>query len=188
MVLRAMKKGLKNKSIVLGIGGGIAAYKCCELARLLTRAGADVRCVLTAAGSQFVTPLTLQTLTANPVHTDMWSLIQESQIGHISLADRADLVLVAPATADLIAKVAHGICDDLITTVICATKAPVLFAPSMNSNMWQNPITQANVAGLKKFGYRFMEPGIGELACGYEGKGRLPEPEEILDIVLKTIK
>ncbi|MBN1283154.1 MAG: bifunctional phosphopantothenoylcysteine decarboxylase/phosphopantothenate--cysteine ligase CoaBC [Proteobacteria bacterium] len=179
-----MKGSLKGKSIVFGIGGGIAAYKCCELARLLTKAGADVRCVLTSAGSQFVTPITLQTLTANPVHTDMWNLIQEKEIGHISLADRADLVLVAPATADLIAKVAHGICDDLLTTVICATKAPVLFAPSMNSNMWENPITQGNVAALKKHGYRFIEPAVGELACGYKGKGRLPEPSDILKVVV----
>jgi len=182
-----MKKGLKDKSIVLGIGGGIAAYKCCELARLLTKAGADVRCVLTSAGAQFVTPLTLQTLTTNPVHTDMWNLIQEKEISHISLADRADLVLVVPATADLIAKVTHGICDDLITTVICATKAPVLFAPSMNSNMWENPITQANVSSLKKHGYKFIEPAVGELACGYEGKGRLPEPEEIMKVVVKVV-
>ena len=183
-----MKKGLKDKSIVLGIGGGIAAYKCCELARLLTKSGADVHCVLTATGAQFVTPLTLQTLTANPVHTDMWNLIQEKEIGHISLADRASLVLVAPATADLIAKVAHGLCDDLLTTVICATRAPVLFAPSMNSNMWENPITQGNVASLKKHGYRFMEPAVGELACGYEGKGRLPEPEDILKVAVKVIR
>lgn len=188
MFLRAMKKDLKGKSVVLGIGGGIAAYKCCELARLLVKSGAEVHCVLTAAGAQFVTPLTLQTLTANPVHTDMWNLIQEKEIGHISLADRADLVLVAPATADLIAKIAHGICDDLLTTVICATKAPVLFAPSMNSNMWDNPITQGNVAGLKKLGYRFMEPGFGELACGYAGKGRLPEPDEILEKVIRLMK
>jgi len=178
---------LKDREVVLGIGGGIAAYKCCELARMLARRGASVHCVLTSAGTKFVTPLTLQTLTGNPVHTDMWNLIQEGEIGHVSLADRAQLVLVAPATADIIAKVAHGICDELLTTVICATKAPVIFAPSMNSNMWENPITQGNVASLKEHGYRFIEPAEGALACGYEGKGRLPEPAEILKYITSEI-
>ncbi len=182
-----MPHTLDQKTLVLGIGGGIAAYKCCELARLLAKSGADVHCVLTKAGAQFVTPLTLQTLTSNPVHTEMFSLVQEKEISHISLADQADLVLVAPATADLIAKVSHGICDELLTTVICATKAPVLFAPSMNSNMWENPITQENVDRLKKHGYKFIEPAEGELACGYEGKGRLPELEVILKEVVEVI-
>jgi phosphopantothenoylcysteine decarboxylase/phosphopantothenate--cysteine ligase len=179
---------LKDKSIVLGIGGGIAAYKCCELARLMAKAGADVHCVLTEAGAKFVTPLTLQTLTQNPVHTGMFDLIEEREIGHISLAEKADLVLVAPATADLIAKVSHGICDELLTTVICATKAPVVFAPSMNSNMWENAITQENVTRLKKHGYSFVEPETGELACGYEGKGRLPEPHAILEYITPLLK
>ena len=181
-----MPKTLENKTVVLGIGGGIAAYKCCEVARLLVKDKAGVHCVLTKAASQFVTPLTLQTLSGNPVHTEMFNLIQEKEIGHISLADRADAVLVAPATADIIAKVACGICDELLTTVICATKAPVVFTPSMNSNMWENPITQDNVARLKKFGYRIIEPAEGELACGYVGKGRLPEPAQIVEI-LKSI-
>jgi phosphopantothenoylcysteine decarboxylase/phosphopantothenate--cysteine ligase len=183
-----MIKVLKQKTIVLGIGGGIAAYKCCELARLLVKSDADVHCILTKAGAEFVTPLTLQTLTANPVHTEMFNLIQEKEISHISLADRADIVLVAPATADLIAKVAHGICDDLLTTVICATKAPVVFAPSMNENMWRNPITQENVEKLKKHGYEIIEPAVGDLACGYVGKGRLPEPEKILEDIVRLVK
>ncbi|MFH1829416.1 MAG: bifunctional phosphopantothenoylcysteine decarboxylase/phosphopantothenate--cysteine ligase CoaBC [Pseudomonadota bacterium] len=182
-----MPKMLEQKTVVLGIGGGIAAYKCCELARLFVKKGAHVHCVLTKAGAEFVTPLTLQTLTANPVHTEMFNLIQEKEIGHISLADRADLVLVAPATADLIAKAAHGICDDLLTTVICATKAAVVFAPSMNSNMWENPITQENVVKLKKHGYKIIEPAEGDLACGYEGKGRLPEPEIIMKAVIQYL-
>ena len=181
-------KDLKDRTVVLGIGGGIAAYKCCKLARMLSTAGASVHCVLTGAGAQFVTPLTLQTLTANPVHTEIFNLIQESEIGHISLADRADLVIVAPATADIIAKVAHGICDELLTTVICATKAQVLFAPSMNSNMWENKITQGNVAKLKENGYRFIEPAEGVLACGYEGKGRLPEPHIIVEKASNILK
>jgi len=179
---------MKGRSIILGIGGGIAAYKCCELARLMVKAGADVHCVLTKAGEQFVTPLTLQTLTQNPVHTEMFSLIQEKEIGHISLADKADMVLVAPATADIIARVAHGICDELLPTVICATKAPVIFAPSMNANMWENPITQENVGRLSKLGYKFIEPAEGELACGYEGKGRLPEPAAIIEYISPLLK
>lgn len=179
---------LKDRTIVLGIGGGIAAYKCCELARLMAKAEACVHCVLTEAGAKFVTPLTLQTLTQNPVHTGMFDLIQEKEIGHISLAEKADLVLVAPATADLIAKVSHGICDDLLTTVICATKAPVVFAPSMNSNMLENSITRENVERLRKHGYNFVEPAVGELACGYEGKGRLPEPHAILEYIAPLLK
>jgi phosphopantothenoylcysteine decarboxylase/phosphopantothenate--cysteine ligase len=178
---------LKQKNIILGIGGGIAAYKCCELVRLLIKAGADVHCVLTRAGERFVTPLTLQTLSKNPVYTDLFNLIQEREIGHIALADRADLVLVAPATADILAKVSHGLCDDMLTTLICATKAPVIFAPSMNATMWMNPITRENVERLTKFGYAFIEPGEGELACGYEGKGRLPEPMDIVKHIEKRL-
>lgn len=178
---------LKNKAIILGIGGGIAAYKTCEVTRLLVRGGANVHCVLTKAGAQFVTPLTLQTLSKNPVHMDMFSLIQEKEISHISLADRADLILVAPATADILAKVACGICDELLQTVICATRAPVVFAPSMNENMWKNRILQENVSKLKKFGYHIIEPAFGDLACGCEGTGRLPEPEVIVEKISKLI-
>lgn len=183
-----MKKGFKKKTIILGISGGIAAYKCCDLVRLLVKSGADVHVVLTKAAMHFVTPLTLQTLSKNPVHTEMFSLIEEGEIGHISLADRADMVVVAPATADIIAKVACGICDELLLTVICATKAPVVFAPSMNSNMWANPITQENIKRLKGLGYRFIEPATGDLACGYEGKGRLPEPEQIIKSLERFLK
>jgi phosphopantothenoylcysteine decarboxylase / phosphopantothenate---cysteine ligase len=182
-----MTASFHGQSIVLGIGGGIAAYKCCELARSLTKSGADVHCILTNAGSQFVTALTLQTLTGNPVLTDMFCLIQEKEIGHISLADRASAVVVAPATADLIAKVACGICDDLLTTVICATRAPVVFAPSMNVHMWENPIVQENCARLKKHGHRIIEPATGDLACGYEGKGRLPEVEDIVKTIVSAV-
>ncbi|MFH0799218.1 MAG: flavoprotein [Pseudomonadota bacterium] len=182
-----MAKQFAGKTLVLGIGGGIAAYKCCELARLIVKDGADLRCVLTRAGAQFVTPLTLQTISANPVYTDMFSLIQEREIGHISLADAADLILVAPATADLIAKVACGICDELLTAVICATQAPVVFAPSMNANMWKNPIVQENVERLVKHGYRIIEPTEGDLACGYKGKGRLPEPADIIAQITKIL-
>ena len=183
-----MKKSSGKRTIVFGITGGIAAYKCCDVVRGLVKRGADVHVVLTKAGAQFVTPLTLQALSQNPVHTDMFSLIQEAEIGHISLADRADLILVAPASADIIAKIACGICDELLQTVICATKAPVVFAPSMNVHMWENPITQENIRKLKKLGYHFIEPASGDLACGYHGKGRLPEPEEIMKHIEKILK
>ncbi len=180
---------MNNKTVVLGIGGGIAAYKCCEIVRLLVKDGADVHVILTKAGAEFVTPLTLQTLSQHPVHTEMFNLTQEMEVGHVALADRADVVLVAPATADLIAKAACGICDDLLTTVLCATKKPVVLAPSMNVNMWENPITQENCARLKKLrGWHVIEPDTGELACGYAGKGRLPDPQKIVEILTSIIK
>lgn len=183
-----MKKPFEKKTVIFGITGGIAAYKCCDVVRGLVKAGADVHVVLTKAGAQFVTPLTLQALSQNPVHTDMFNLIQEGEIGHISLADKADVVLVAPASADLIAKVACGICDELLQTVICATKAPVIFAPSMNVHMWENPITQENIKKLKNLRYHFIEPATGDLACGYQGKGRLPEPADIIKSIEKILK
>ncbi len=181
-------KPFEKKIVIFGITGGIAAYKCCDLVRSLVKAGADVHVILTKAGAQFVTPLTLQALSQNPVHTDMFSLIQEGEIGHISLADKANLVLVAPASADFIAKVACGICDELLQTVVCATKAPVVFAPSMNVHMWENPITKENVKKLKKLGYHFIEPAMGDLACGYQGKGRLPEPADIMKVLERILK
>lgn len=179
---------LKGKTIVLGVTGGIAAYKACELTRRLAEAGVEVHVMMTRAAREFVTPLTFQTLSGHPVHTDLFSLTQEQEIGHISIADRADLIVIAPATADLLAKVAHGICDDLLTTVICATQAPVLFAPSMNVHMWENPITQENVEKLRKHGYLLLEPDAGYLACGYTGKGRLPEPEAMIREIEKALK
>src|SRR3989338_7222764 len=129
---------LSGKRIVLGIGGGIAAYKCCDLVRALAAQGGEVHVILTASAKHFVTPLTLQTLSGHPVHTELFDLTRESTIGHIELADRADAVVVAPATANLLARANAGICDDLLTTVICATRAPVLFCPAMNCNMWSN--------------------------------------------------
>lgn len=171
---------LRDKKIVLGVCGGIAAYKAAELARLYVKAGAEVFVIMTEAARQFVTPLTFQTLSGNPVHGELFDLLQEQEIGHISLADRADLVVVAPATANLVGKVASGIADDLLTTTLMATKAPVLFAPAMNTNMFENPIYQHNQGKLQKLGYHFLEPATGLLACGWEGKGKLPDPEVIL--------
>lgn len=175
-------------TILLGISGGIAAYKCGELTRRLVADGLDVHVILTKAAEQFVTPLTLQTLSGNPVHRDLFSLTDEQQINHIALATRAALVLVAPATAHLLARVAHGLCDDLLTTVICATHAPVLFAPAMNTNMWDNSITQANVAQLRAHGYQIIPPASGDLACGTCGEGRLPEPETLCTVVHEQLR
>lgn len=180
-----MTESLKNKMIVVGVGGGIAAYKSCELVRLLVREGAEVHGVMTASACEFITPLTFQTLSKNPVHTELFALNTEEKIDHIALADRANLMVIAPATADLIARAAHGLANDLLTNILLATKAPVLFCPSMNVNMWEHPATQYNIGRLREFGYKILEPAEGELACGWEGKGRLAEAEEILQQIKK---
>jgi phosphopantothenoylcysteine decarboxylase / phosphopantothenate---cysteine ligase len=178
---------LRGKVIVLGVTGGIAAYKAVELLRLLTKSGAVVHVVMTRSATEFVTPLTFQTLSGEPVHLDLFNLISEQQIGHISLADRADLFLIAPATANFIGKVACGICDDLLTTTVMATKAPVLIAPAMNVNMYQNPIYRENEARLKGHGYLFVPPACGMLACGWEGEGKLQDPEVILEEAIAAL-
>ncbi|PLY02686.1 MAG: bifunctional phosphopantothenoylcysteine decarboxylase/phosphopantothenate--cysteine ligase CoaBC [Desulfuromonas sp.] len=178
---------LSGKTIVLGVTGGIAAYKSVELLRLLTKSGAAVHVIMTRSAAEFVGPLTFQTLSGNPVHTELFDLYQESEIGHISLADRADLVLVAPATANIIGKVANGIADDLLTTTIMATRSPVLFAPAMNVNMWENPLYRENQQKLEKYGYLFVEPDSGFLACGWDGKGKLPDPQLLFDRAAATL-
>ncbi|MEK7842528.1 MAG: bifunctional phosphopantothenoylcysteine decarboxylase/phosphopantothenate--cysteine ligase CoaBC [Deltaproteobacteria bacterium] len=172
---------LNNKKIVLGITGGIAAYKALEVARIFIKNGALVWPVMTKAAANFITPLSLQTIAGNPVSQDMFDLTHESRISHIDLAEKADIVVIVPATANIIGKVASGIADDLLTTVIMATKAPVLFAPAMNSNMYENKIVQHNIEKLRKLGCCFIGPEDGELACGYEGKGRLAPVEDIID-------
>jgi len=172
---------LMNKKIILGVCGGIAAYKAIELLRLLTKAGADVHVIMTRAAQEFVAPLTFQTLSSNPVHIELFNLIAEREIGHISLADRADLFIVAPATANVIGKIAAGIADDMLTTTIMATKAPVLFAPAMNVNMFTNPIYQENEQKLRRLGYLFEAPVSGSLACGWEGEGKLASPETLFE-------
>lgn len=175
-----MVRKLDGKTIVVGLSGGIACYKSAELIRLLGAAGARVRVVMTRNAMEFITPLTLQTLSGAPVATSTFDLTQESTIGHIGLADTADAVVVAPATANIIGKIAAGIGDDLLTTVLLATRAPVLIAPSMNVHMYENPVVQANLAALRQQGLRIVEPGSGPLACGYEGPGRLAEPPIIV--------
>lgn len=175
---------LTGKTIVLGVTGGIAVYKAVELLRLMTKAGATVHVVMTKSATEFVTPLTFQTLSGNPVHTELFNLISEQEIGHISLADRADLFVIAPATANFIGKVACGLADDLLSTTVMATKAPVLFSPAMNVNMYQNPIYRENEARLRRHGYLFVPAVKGMLACGWEGEGKLPAPEAIFDEVV----
>ncbi len=173
--------GLKDKTVVLGVSGGIAAYKSAELIRLLAGRGARVRVMMTRNAAEFITPLTLQTLSANPVATDTFSLTQESEIGHIRLADSADAIVIAPASADLIAKAAAGIADDLVTTVLLAARCPIAFAPAMNVHMYEHPTVVENLARLRSRGATIVEPDEGELACGYEGKGRLPDPAAIVE-------
>ena len=174
---------LKGKKIILGVTGGIAAYKAAELVRELVRSGAEVFVVMTHSAQAFITPLTFQTLSGNKVTTELFSLIEESEIGHIALADRAELLVIAPATANIIGKIAGGIADDMLTTIVMATKAPVLLAPAMNVHMWENPICQENIQKLRGRGFHFIDPEAGELACGYEGKGRLAEIPAIVEEV-----
>jgi len=169
-----------GKRILLIISGGIAAYKALELVRLLRKDGIAVRAVLTEAAQQFVTPLSLGTLTEDNVYTDLFDLKDEREIGHIQLSRQADLVVVAPATANILAKMASGIADDLATTLLLATDKPVLAAPAMNVRMWLHPATQRNIAQLRADGVTIMEPDDGDMACGEYGPGRLPEPQAIL--------
>ncbi|HEY0111612.1 MAG TPA: bifunctional phosphopantothenoylcysteine decarboxylase/phosphopantothenate--cysteine ligase CoaBC [Allosphingosinicella sp.] len=179
---------MNGKSTLLIVGGGIAAYKACELIRLIRKAGGSVRCVLTKSGAQFVTPMTLAALSEQPVHTSLWDLKDEVEMGHIQLSRQADLVVVCPATADLLAKMAAGIADDLATTLLLATDKKVLAVPAMNVRMWQHEATKRNVARLRADGVRVIEPDEGEMACGEYGPGRLPEPEAILAVIRRELR
>lgn len=170
-------------NIVLGITGSIAACKAADIASQLTKAGHTVTCVLTKAAAEFVTPLTLATLSRRPVVTDLFAEKEGWQPGHIQLADDANLLLIAPATANVLAALAHGFANDALTAIALATRAPILIAPAMNGKMWQHPATQRNVETLKGWGAKFVEPAEGLLACGYEGVGRLAPVEEIVAAV-----
>jgi len=172
---------LRNKEIIVGITGGIAAYKTAELVRELTKRGANVHVVMTKNAMEFVTPLTFQTLSGNPVVHEMFELFAGSKIGHIALSDIADQMVIVPATANIIGKIANGIADDFLTTMVMATTVPILFVPSMNTKMWGSPMVEANIVKLKDAGYEFMEPSSGDLACGTSGKGRMPPVEEVLE-------
>ncbi|WP_025692576.1 bifunctional phosphopantothenoylcysteine decarboxylase/phosphopantothenate--cysteine ligase CoaBC [Paenibacillus zanthoxyli] len=174
---------LKGKTILLGITGGIAAYKAAALCSKLVQKGAEVHVVMTASAKQFITELTLQSLSKQRVYSDTFQERDPSSISHIDLADSADLVLVAPATANIIAKMAHGIADDMLSTVLLAATGPVMVAPAMNVHMYQHPAVQNNLDILAKRGIQFIEPGEGLLACGYVGKGRMEEPETIVSCV-----
>jgi phosphopantothenoylcysteine decarboxylase/phosphopantothenate--cysteine ligase len=170
---------MEQRRILVAVTGGIAAYKSPELVRALRRSGHAVRCVTTREATGFVSPMVLQTLTGQPVRTDLFDPSQEGEIDHIALADWAELVIVAPATANTLAKLAAGLADDMVSAVILATRAPLLVAPAMNVNMWQHPATQQNLATLRERGVRVVGPEAGELACGWEGEGRMSEPPAI---------
>ncbi|MXW44186.1 MAG: bifunctional phosphopantothenoylcysteine decarboxylase/phosphopantothenate--cysteine ligase CoaBC [Candidatus Dadabacteria bacterium] len=177
----------QGKNVVVGITGGISAYKSCELVRSLVRDGAEVRCVMTANAERFITPLTLQTLSGNKVASNFFDLTSESEIGHIKIADEGDVVVVAPASASFIGKIASGIADSLLATVILATRAPVIICPAMNSNMYSNSIVQENMEKLRRHGFTIVEPEEGDLACGWTGRGRLAETDAIALEVQKAI-
>lgn len=174
----------KEKNIVLGVTASIAIYKACELVRALKKAGYSLSVVETKEAAEWINPVIFESLSQNRVYSNMFDSSQEWDIGHIALSDKADLVLIAPATANIIAKIACGICDDLLTCIVSATKAPVLIAPAMNENMYQHKITQANIKKLQGLGYKFIGPRSGELACGKTGMGCLAEVGDII----KTVK
>lgn len=177
---------LKEKTILLGVTGGIAAYKSASLASRLVKAGAEVRVIMTEHATNFINPITFETLTGHKCITDTFDRNFEFQVEHVSLAKKADVIMVAPATANVIAKLAHGLADDMLTTTILASHAPKLIAPTMNTGMYENPVTQDNLALLKKYGMEVIEPAAGHLACGDEGKGKMPEPEILYEHILRS--
>jgi len=179
---------LTDKTIVLGVTGSIAAYKAADIASKLTQAGAKVEVIMTDSATKFVTPLTFSSLTGRPVVTSMWDPASEFSIEHVALAEAADIVVVAPATANIIAKMAVGIADDMLSATVLATEAPIVIAPAMNVNMFQNSITQDNLAKLKKRGFIIIDPAHGRLASGKVGLGRLTDVEKIIETVKLTLE
>ncbi|MCP2671514.1 hypothetical protein NHF40_11315 [Maricaulaceae bacterium EIL42A08] len=179
---------MADHRILLIIGGGVAAFKSLELIRTLKKRGVASRCILTEAGKQFVTPMSVAALSGDKVYDDLFSLTDESEMGHIELSRSAELVVVCPATANLMAKAAHGLADDLASTTLLATDKAVLMAPAMNVRMWEYPATKANVETLRSYGHTIMEPDEGEMACGEFGPGRLPEPDRIADAIQAALK
>ena len=178
---------LNGREIIVAVCGGIAAYKVADVVSKLVQLGAGVTVCMTREAQKFVTPLTFQALSARPVRVDTFDLVDSSDPQHIALTERADLMLVAPATSNIIAKVAHGLCDDLVSLMICAAACPVVFAPAMNNRMWDHPIAQENVAKLSGLGYRFIGPEAGWLACRNVGAGRLSEPQTLVDEVVHLL-
>ena len=175
---------LQGKTIVLGVTGGIAAYKAASLASALVKQHADVQVLMTGNATKFITPLTFEQLTGNKALVDTFDRNFQNSVEHIAVADRADFVLIAPATANVIAKLAHGLADDMLTTTVLACDCPKAIAPAMNTKMYENPVTQDNLAALRRYGWEVVEPTSGRLACGAVGKGKLPEPETLLETVL----
>jgi len=178
---------IKGKKVLLGVTGSIAAFKAAALTSQLVKEAAQVKVVMTKEAAYFITPLTFQALSGNRVYQEMFGETEDWEIDHVSLSDWPDIVLVCPATANIISKVAAGLADDLLSAVILATRKKVIFVPAMNSGMWQNPILQRNVSGLKRLGYRFIGPVKGRLACGKEGEGRMVEVEEVMRLLRKTL-
>lgn len=178
---------LKGREIIVGVCGGIAAYKVAEVVSRLVQRGAGVTVLMTPEAQKFVTPLTFEALSGRPVRSDPFSLVESSDPQHISLTERADLMLVAPATANLLAKVACGLCDDLVSLSVAAAACPVVFAPAMNNRMWEHPVARRNVASLRKLGYRFLGPESGWLACRNVGVGRMADPIEIADELTRML-
>ena len=178
---------LQNKTVLLGISGSIAAYKAAELASKLTQAGAAVDVVMTEAATRFITSLTFSSITHRPVASDMFATPTEFEVEHIALAERADVVVIAPATANIMAKLAAGIADDLLTCTVLATRAPIILAPAMNVNMWEKQITQDNIARLRSRGFNIVDPGYGAMACGAVGVGRLADTEQILAVIRQVL-
>lgn len=178
---------MQGKTVGVGVTGGIAAYKVADLVSRLTKEGHDVHVIMTRAASQFITPLTMKTLSGNPVLIDMFDENSPWKVQHIGIAEQAEVLVIAPATANIIGKMACGIADDLLSTVVLATRAPVLVVPSMNTNMYENPIVQENINRLRKHGFIVMEPEAGELACGVSGRGRLPNPDSIYEKIMEIL-
>src|SRR5215212_10035330 len=172
---------LKGREVVVAVCGGIAAYKVADIVSKLVQGGAGVTVCMTAGAQKFITPLTFEALSGRPVRTGTFTLVESSDPQHISLTERADLMLVAPATNNVIAKVAHGLCDDLVSLMVCAAACPVVFAPAMNNRMWEHPVAKENVAKLTGIGYRFIGPDAGWLACRNVGTGRLTDPPKLVD-------
>ena len=178
---------LKGKTVLLAVTGGIACYKSAGLASALVKQGANVHVLMTRNATEFIGPHTFESLTGNRVSVDTFDRNYPFQVEHIALADQADAVLVAPATANVLAKLAHGLADDMLTTTILACDCPKLAAPAMNTRMYENPVTQDNLALLRRYGWQLIEPASGRLACGAVGKGKMPEPEELLEYVEHAI-
>jgi phosphopantothenoylcysteine decarboxylase/phosphopantothenate--cysteine ligase len=178
---------LKGRELIVGVCGGIACYKVADVVSTLVQLGAGVTVVMTREAANFITPLTFEAISGRKVRTEIFALADPGDTQHIKLTERADLMLVAPATNNTIAKIAHGLCDDLVSLMVCAAACPVVFAPAMNERMWDNPIAQENVAKLKGVGYRFIGPEAGWLACRNIGSGRLSEPQNIVDEVTRLL-